>query len=66
MAFLNQIDDYFMAKHRKLNQIAGHAAGEDNVYCIRSKVTNYSPKDLDERGLWVGVLEMTFVERTPW
>lgn len=65
-AFLNQVDDYFLAKHRKLNQVAGHTAGVDNVYCIRSKAVDYSPNDLDERKLWVGVLELTFVERTSW
>lgn len=65
-AFLNQVDDYFLAAHRKLNQVAGHTVGADNVYCVQSKVTQYSPKDLDERKLWAGQIEATFVERTQW
>jgi hypothetical protein len=65
-AFLNQVDDYFMAAHRKLNQVAGHTVGSDNVYCVRSRVVQYSPKDLDSRKLWDGEIEATFAERTAW
>jgi hypothetical protein len=65
-AFIHQVDDYFMAAHRKLNQVAGHAVGADNVYCTRSSVTTYGPKDLAEHGLWVGQIEQTFTERSAW
>lgn len=55
-AFAYQIKDYWIAKRRTFTQ-----AALANVYPMGANVAaNYSPKDLDERRLWVGVVELSF------
>ncbi len=56
--FVFQVKDYFIAAGRTLSTLA-------NVDCRRSIVkASYSPKDLEERQLYVGVVEMVFHETT--
>lgn len=56
-AFAFQIKDYWIAARKRLTAYPG-------VECTRAKVTPYSPKDLDERQLYVGVIELNFRETT--
>ena len=57
-AFAFQVKDYFLAAHRVLSTLA-------NVEIVSSEVeASYSPKDLAEHNLWVGVVKLTLRERT--
>jgi len=57
-AFAFQVKDYFLAAHRVLSTLA-------NVHVTESEVDAcYSPKDLAENNLWVGVIRLMLQERT--
>jgi hypothetical protein len=63
-AFLYQVDDYFMAAHRRLATVAGSAS--NNVYCVGARTTNCSPEDIEKARLWRGAIQLTFQEQTKW
>lgn len=57
-AFVFQLKDYWIAKNRVL-------AAYPKVNPLMAKVrANVSPKDLDEKQMYVGVVELTFKETT--
>lgn len=56
--FACQIKDYFHTSGRTPSTLT-------NAFCVKSQVqVSYNPKDLAEHNLWVGIVHLTFKERT--